>query len=167
LLARRLVESGVGLVQVNWFRAPDEPADNPCWDSHAFEGERLKKVLAPTTDQAVSALLEDLDQRGMLGETLVVCMAEFGRTPRLNIRAGRDHWGHVFSVAMAGGGIKGGQVYGCSDKNGAYPKDGLVRPQDITATILHSLGYDPHAEIRDSLARPLAVSKGEIIRSII
>jgi hypothetical protein len=167
LLARRLVEAGVGLVQVNWFRGPDEPPDNPCWDSHAAESERLKKVLAPTTDQSFSALLEDLHQRGMLGETLVVCMSEFGRTPRFNNRGGRDHWGQVFSIAMAGGGVRGGQCHGSSDKNGAYPKDGLVRPQDITATVLHCLGYEPDTEIRDSLGRPLAASRGEVIRNIL
>src|SRR5579859_1184406 len=139
LLARRLVEAGVALVQVNWFRGPDEPSDNPCWDSHTNEGQRLKTVLAPTADQAFAALLEDLDQRGLLDETLVVCMAEFGRTPRLNGRAGRDHWGHVFSVALAGGGIKGGRVHGSSDQQGGHPRDGRVTPQDLTATILNCL----------------------------
>jgi hypothetical protein len=167
LLARRLVEAGVGLVHVNWFRAPDEPSDNPCWDSHTNEAQRLKTVLAPTADQAFSALLEDLDQRGMLGETVVACLSEFGRTPRFNNRGGREHWGHVFSVALAGGGIKGGQVYGSSDKHGGYPKDGRVAPQDLTATLLHCLGYDPHAEVRDPLGRPFAASKGDVIRAIL
>src|SRR5262249_6014161 len=96
LLARRLVEAGVALVQVNWYRGPNEPADAPCWDSHVREAERLKTVLAPTADQAIAALLDDLAQRGRLGETLVVCLAEFGRTPRFNARGGRDHWGNVF-----------------------------------------------------------------------
>jgi uncharacterized protein (DUF1501 family) len=105
LLARRLVEAGVKLVQVNWFRGPDEPADNPCWDSHTKETERLKTVLVPPFDQAFSALLEDLSQRGLLDETLVVCMSEFGRTPKFNPRAGRDHWGPVFSIVLAGGGV--------------------------------------------------------------
>jgi hypothetical protein len=167
LLARRLVEAGVALVQVNWFRGPDEPADNPCWDSHTDESKRLKTVLAPTADQAVSALLDDLSQRGLLEETLVVCLAEFGRTPKFNNRAGRDHWGHVFSIACAGGGVKGGRVYGSSDKQGAYPLDGRVAPQDLTATILHCLGFDPHAEVRDTQGRPFAASRGEIIRAIL
>jgi hypothetical protein len=167
LLARRLVEAGVGLVQVNWFRGADEPSDAPCWDSHTNEGKRLKSVLAPTADQAFAALLEDLEQRGRLAETLVVCMSEFGRTPRLNPRAGRDHWGHVFSVALAGGGIKGGQVYGSSDKQGGQPRDGRVTPQDLTATILHCLGYVPHAEVRDTFGRPFAASRGEVIRGIV
>src|SRR5205807_4190191 len=112
LLARRLVEAGVSLVQVNWFRGPDEPQDNPCWDSHTNEAARLRTVLLPPLDQAFAALLEGLAQRGMLDETLVVCLAEFGRTPRFNGRGGRDHWGYVFSVALAGGGVRGGQVHG-------------------------------------------------------
>ncbi|MFM7149707.1 MAG: DUF1501 domain-containing protein, partial [Gemmataceae bacterium] len=167
LLARRLIEAGVSLVQVNWYRGPEEPSDAPCWDSHVKEGKRLKEILAPTLDQAFSALLEDLDQRGMLEETLVVCMAEFGRTPRFNGQAGRDHWGNVFSVAMAGGGIRGGQVYGASDKIGAYPRDHRVAPQDLMATILHCLGLDPHAEIQDVQGRPIPVSRGRVLHSLL
>jgi uncharacterized protein (DUF1501 family) len=167
LLARRLTEAGVSLVQVNWFRGPEEPDDAPCWDSHARETERLKTVLAPPADQAMSALISDLVERGMLDETLVVCMAEFGRTPRFNGRAGRDHWGHVYSVALAGGGIKGGVVHGSSDALGAYPASGRVEPQDLTATIFHCLGLDPHAEIHDPLGRPLPISRGEVIRPIL
>jgi uncharacterized protein (DUF1501 family) len=124
-------------------------------------------VLAPAADQAFAALLEDLSGRGMLDETLVLCLAEFGRTPRLNARAGRDHWGHVFSVALAGGGVRGGQVYGSSDRVGAYPKDGRVLPQDLTATALHCLGYEPHAEVADAQGRPFPASRGEVIRAIL
>ena len=167
LLARRLVEAGVSLVQVNWFRGPDEPADNPCWDSHTNESERLKTVLVPPMDQAFSALLEDLAWRGMLDETLVVCLAEFGRTPKFNGRAGRDHWGHVFSVALAGGGIRGGQVYGVSDKIGGYPKEGRVMPPDLVATLFHCLGYPPDTEVHDTLGRPLPLSRGRVIRQIL
>ncbi len=166
LLARRLVEAGVSLVQVNWFRGPDEPPDNPCWDSHVKESERLKTVLVPPMDQAYSALLEDLSARGLLEETLVACVAEFGRTPKFNGRTGRDHWGHVFSVALAGGGIRGGQVIGASDKIGAYPKDGRVQPQDLTATIFHALGHSPDTEVHDTLGRPLAISRGQVIRQV-
>jgi len=108
-----------------------------------------------------------LSQRGLLDETLVVCMAEFGRTPRFNGRAGRDHWGSVFSVALAGGGIQGGVVHGASDRIGGYPKDGLVRPEDITATILHSLGIRPDTEIHDSQGRPFALSRGEVLHPIL
>lgn len=167
LLARRLVEAGVGLVHVNWFRGPDEPSDAPCWDSHAKESDRLKKVLAPTADVAISALLQDLADRRLLESTLVMCLSEFGRTPKFNGRAGRDHWGHVFSVALAGGGVKGGCVYGSSDQRGAYPSDGRVSPQDLTATALHCLGFEPHAEIHDTLNRPIPASRGQVIRAIV
>ena len=166
LLARRLVESGVRLVQVNWYRGPDEPPTNPCWDSHHGESARLKDVLVPPTDRAFSALIEDLHRRGMLDETLVVCMAEFGRSPRLDAAGGRNHWGSVFSVALAGGGIKGGQVYGASDKIGGYPREGKVRPEDLTATIFHCLGHASETEFLDPLNRPHAVSRGEVIRAI-
>jgi hypothetical protein len=167
LLARRLVEAGVGLVHVNWYRGPEEPADAPCWDSHAREAQRLKSVLAPTADQAVSALLADLDQRGLLAETLVMCLSEFGRTPRVNKSGGRDHWGQVFSVALAGGGVRGGQVYGSSDRQGAFPSDGRVSPEDLTATALHCLGLDPTAELTDQQGRPLAASRGAVLRGIL
>jgi hypothetical protein len=166
LLARRLVEAGVSLVQVNWYRGPDEPEDNPCWDSHTKETERLKTVLLPPTDRAYSALLEDLALRGLLDETLVVCMAEFGRSPRMNPTGGRDHWGSVYSVALAGGGVRGGQVHGSSDRLGGLPRDGRVQPHDLTATIFHALGFRPDTEIRDSLGRPLPLSRGEVIRQI-
>jgi hypothetical protein len=167
LLGRRLIEAGVRLVQVNWFRGPDEPSDNPCWDSHTHETKRLKEVLVPPLDSGFSALLEDLEQRGQLDETLVVCMAEFGRTPRFNGRAGRDHWGSVFSIALAGGGIKPGTIYGASDRIGGYPKDGLVKPEDITATIFHCLGLSPDTEIHDSQGRPLVISRGQVLDHIL
>ena len=167
LLARRLVEAGVRLVQVNWYRGPDEPSANPCWDSHVQESARLREVLMPPTDRAYSALLEDLDRRGLLGETLVVCMAEFGRTPRLDGKGGRNHWGSVFSVALAGGGIRGGQVYGASDRIGAYPREGRVRPEDLSATIFHCLGHHPQAEYQDPLGRPHPISRGEVLQAIL
>ena len=167
LLARRLVESGVRLVQVNWYRGPDEPSTNPCWDSHSNESARLKDVLAPPADRAFSALIADLAQRGLLEETLVVCMAEFGRTPRLDGAGGRGHWGSVFSIALAGGGIRGGQVFGASDRIGAYPKEGRVKPEDLAATLFHCLGHDPRAEYHDPLGRPHVVSRGEVLRAIL
>jgi hypothetical protein len=167
LLARRLVEAGVRLVQVNWYRGADEPPENPCWDSHTKETARLKEVLGPPTDRAYSALLEDLSRRGLLDETLVVCMAEFGRSPRLDAAGGRNHWGSVFSVALAGGGIKGGQVFGASDKIGAQPKEGRVRPEDLSATLFHCLGHQPDAEYLDRLGRPHFLSRGEVLRAIL
>lgn len=167
LLARRLVEAGVRLVQVNWYRGPEEPSDSPCWDSHVREASRLREVLAPPTDRAVSALLEDLTHRGLLEETLVVCMAEFGRSPRIEGGGGRGHWGSVFSVVLAGGGIRGGVVHGASDRIGAYPRDGLVRPEDLSATIFHCLGFEPGTEFQDPLGRPHPISRGEVIRAIL
>ncbi|MCA9266385.1 MAG: DUF1501 domain-containing protein, partial [Planctomycetales bacterium] len=167
LLARRLIESGVSMVQVNWFRGPDEPAVAPCWDSHADETARLRTVLVPPLDMAYSALLRDLIDRDMLDETLVICMGEFGRSPKFNPAGGRDHWGHVFSLALAGGGIQGGLVHGSSDNHAAYPVSGLVRPQDLTATIFHCLGFAPETEIRDTLDRPLAISRGEVIHELL
>ncbi|MGL4550442.1 MAG: DUF1501 domain-containing protein [Gemmataceae bacterium] len=163
LLARRLVEAGVSLVQVNWTRMPGEDVDSPAWDTHAHHFRQLKAHLMPKADAALSALLEDLDARGMLDSTLVVSMGEFGRTPRINARAGRDHWGPVFSVALAGGGVKGGQVIGSSDKDGAYPRDGRVLPEELQATVFHCLGH-ADAEMRDTLDRPLPVTRGRVIR---
>ena len=167
LLARRLVEAGVKLVQVNWYRGADEPPDTPCWDSHTHESARLKTVLAPPTDQAFSALLEDLSARGLLEETLVVCMSEFGRSPRLDGNGGRGHWGSVFSIALAGGGVRGGLVHGASDRIGASPREGKVRPEDLSATIFHCLGLDPRSEVRDTLGRPQPLSRGEVVREIL
>lgn len=167
LLARRLIEAQVRLVQVNWHRGHDEPTDSPCWDSHSGESKRLRSVLIPPTDDAVSALLDDLKERGMLDETLVVVMSEFGRSPKINFLAGRDHWGSVFSIALAGGGIKGGIVHGASDEIGGYPKSGKVGPEDITATILHCLGYAPETELTDTQGRPHALTRGQIIQSIL
>jgi hypothetical protein len=93
-------------------------------------------------------------------------MAEFGRTPKFNGAAGRDHWGYVYPATLAGGGIRGGQVYGASDRIGGYPKDGKVRPEDLTATIFHCLGYAPETEIIDNLNRPIPISRGEVIQQV-
>lgn len=168
LLARRLVEAGVSLVQVNWPREPgDLSVGNPCWDTHQKNAERLKTALMPPMDQGYSALLEDLAERGLLDETLVVWMAEFGRTPKINGAGGRDHWGKVFSVALAGAGIKPGCVYGQSDRIAGEPRDGLVLPQDLTATIFHCLGIAPHAPLRDQQGRILSVSEGKPVEAVL
>jgi hypothetical protein len=167
LLARRLVEAGVSLVQVNWTRMPGDTDDSPAWDTHNKNAQRLKNNLMPPMDLAYSALLEDLESRGLLQETLVVWMGEFGRSPKINGGGGRDHWGSVFSVALAGGGVRGGQVIGASDKVGGHPREGRVQPQDLTATIFHCLGHSPHTEIHDTLGRPLAISRGEVIRQAV
>lgn len=167
LLARRLVEAGVKMIQVNWYRGPDEPSNAPCWDSHVNEPARLKNNLIPPWDQAFSALLDDLHQRGMLDETLVVSIGEFGRSPRMNGSAGRDHWGHVFSAAMAGGGVRGGLVHGASDRIGAFPKDGLVKPEDLTATMLHCLGHAPETTLHDIQGRTMLASKGDVLEGLL
>jgi Protein of unknown function (DUF1501) len=164
LLARRLVEAGVSLVRVNWSRVPNAP-NNGHWDTHAKNTEAMR-TLMPILDRAYTALLEDLSDRGLLDSTLVVWTGEFGRTPKLNGAGGRDHWGPVFSVALAGGGVKGGVVHGASDKLAAYPKDGRVLPQDLTATIFHTLGIPPQTEIHDNLGRPLAITRGEVVRQL-
>lgn len=166
LMARRLVEAGVRLVQVNWYRGPDEPPMNPVWDSHVDEPNRLKTVLAPPMDRAFSGLLQDLADRGLLDDTLVVCMAEFGRSPKLDPNGGRGHWGHVFSIALAGGGVRGGQVYGASDRMAAYPREGRVAPEDLAATILDRLGIDPASEYHDPLSRPHLAARGEVLRHL-
>ena len=118
LLARRLIEAGVGLVQLNWPRV-EGALNNGHWDTHSKNAEALRTVLMPRMDQAYSALLDDLTDRGLLDQTLVVWLGEFGRTPKINTNGGRDHWGPVFSVALAGGGVRGGQVYGSSDRLGS------------------------------------------------
>jgi uncharacterized protein (DUF1501 family) len=167
LLARRLVEAGATLVQVNWTRDSRDSDLAPMWDTHVKNSELLKTSLMPRFDPAYSALLEDLAERGMLESTLVACIAEFGRTPKINPAGGRDHWGHVFSVSLAGGGIRAGVVHGASDRLGGHPKDGKVEPQDLTATIFHCLGYSPDMEIHDALGRPIPISRGEVIRQIL
>lgn len=167
LLARRLIEAGVSLVQVNWTRSPDDKDVNPVWDTHTENAARLKSALMPPMDQAYSALLEDLSARGLLDETLVVWMGEFGRSPRINPLAGRDHWGSVFSVALAGGGVAGGQVWGSSDPIGGFPLTGRVEPQDLHATIYHALGVGLDSEIRDHLGRPIPLTRGRVLGEIL
>jgi hypothetical protein len=165
LLARRLVEAGVALVRVNWPRLPGA-LNNGHWDSHSQNANSMRQLM-PVMDQAYSALLEDLHERGLLDETLVVWTGEFGRTPRINGAAGRDHWGSVFSVALAGGGVKAGYVHGASDSIAAFPRDGRVPPQDLLATIVHCLGVRPDTEIHDAQGRPIPLTRGDVVRAII
>jgi hypothetical protein len=153
LLARRLVEAGVPMVTVYSFGNRD-------WDTHGDNFNSLKNTLLPPTDHGLSALIEDLDSRGMLDETLVVWMGDMGRTPRINGGAGRDHWSFCYSVVLAGGGIRGGQVYGSSDRAAGYPAEHQVNPSDIAATIFHCLGINPRAHVHDQQGRPLVVSAG-------
>jgi hypothetical protein len=153
LLARRLVEAGVPLITVY-------SAGNRDWDTHSNNFRELKNTLLPPTDQAVAALLEDLDGRGLLDETLVVWMGDMGRTPRINGSAGRDHWSFCYSILLAGAGIRGGQVYGSSDRSAAYPSTNPVSPPDMAATIYHCLGIDPRDHVTDQQGRPIVVSTG-------
>ncbi|MBM82675.1 MAG: hypothetical protein CMJ78_19095 [Planctomycetaceae bacterium] len=166
LLARRLVEAGVSLVQINWTRIKGYENQGG-WDTHKKHNESLKTLLMPIMDQCFSALIEDLDQRGLLDETLVVWAGEFGHTPKFNRNAGRDHWGHAFSAAMVGGGIQGGVVHGETDGHAAYPVSGIVRPKDMIATMFHCLGYAPETEVHDPLGRPLPISRGRVIHEIV
>jgi hypothetical protein len=159
LLARRLVEAGVPMVTINSFAKRD-------WDTHSNNFRELKQTLLPPTDQGFSALLMDLHSRGLLEETLVVWMGDMGRTPRVNQGGGRDHWSFCYSILVAGGGIRGGQVYGASDRRGAYPSVNPVSPAEITATIYHLLGIDPGAHVMDQQGRPFVVSPGKPIRAL-
>jgi hypothetical protein len=169
LLARRLVEAGVRLVTVVWYYiCPDGNVAN-VWDNHGGTGslggitgyQMLKeKYCLPPLDLAYSALLEDLHARGLLDETLVVMLGEFGRTPKINKAAGRDHWGACQSIVLAGGGIRGGQLYGASDAHAAYPKHNPVSPEDVIATMYHALGISPDSLIHDRQQRPHRISEG-------
>jgi hypothetical protein len=155
LLARRLVEAGVRFVTVYYSRGISG------WDTHKDNFNILKNSRLPHTDQSVSALLEDLQARGLLDETLVYWTGDFGRTPKINKDAGRDHWPQCQTVLMAGGGVRGGQIYGASDAIGARPVDKPARPDDITATLFHALGLDPETIVYDQLHRPMPISAGE------
>jgi len=168
LLARRLVEAGVRLVHVNWPREPgDNAVDNPLWDTHTQNADRLEDVLCPKFDVSFTALIEDLEQRGLLKETLVVAIGEFGRTPKINGNGGRDHWGHVFSFAMAGAGIRSGQVYGASDSSGAYPAKDKIDPGDFTATLFHLLGIPSAGTFHDREGREQKLTLGTPIHKIL
>jgi hypothetical protein len=160
VLGRRLIEAGVPCVTVNWSRGGP-------WDTHANNFPALKNSLLPAFDLTFSALLEDLSQRGLLESTLVVAAGEFGRTPKINPDAGRDHWAGVYTTVLTGGGIHGGRVHGTSDAHAAYPASDAVGPWDIAATIYHCLGIHPETEVPDPSNRPLRICRGEPIRSLL
>ncbi len=167
LLARRLIEADVPFVTVNF----------PGWDTHqnlytrlkeGFTGAKVPVGLVPSLDLALSALLDDLVDRRLLDETLVVVMGEFGRTPKLNTQGGRDHWPRVFSVLLAGGGVPGGQVIGSSDATGESPKDRPITPADLAATIYTLLGIDPQTLLHTADGRPVHVSRdGKVVRELL
>lgn len=175
LQARRLVEAGVPLVTVYW---QNDGLTNVSvyWDTHSRNFIDLKTRLCPVTDQAFSALLDDLEQRGMLDDVLVVWTGEMGRTPRVGQsvvggagagRDGRDHWSQVFTSVMAGGGIRGGSVHGASDKFAAQPALDPTSPADLATTIYHCLGIPPETQIMDLLQRPHSLSTGKVIQAIL
>jgi uncharacterized protein (DUF1501 family) len=167
LAARRLIEHGVKLVTVFW----DEYQEaNSAWDTHVQQYPRLKDALLPGFDQAYPALLSDLQARGLLDETLVACVSEHGRTPKLAKEpgGGRDHWSWVYSGLFAGGGIRRGSVLGASDKIAAYPKDFPVSPKDVLCTIYHLLGVDPETQIRGREGRPVSlVPEGKVLSGLL
>jgi hypothetical protein len=163
LLARRLAEAGVPMTAIHF----NEMTVCDGWDTHSKNFPALESELLPMVDQGISALLEDLESRGLLGETLVVMMGEFGRTPKINAAAGRDHWGLCQSVLLAGGGIKGGQVHGSSDRIGAYPSADPVDPVDVHATVYHCMGLDPEQTTDDNLGRPFPLCTGRVIAPLV
>lgn len=161
LLARRLVESGVRFVTtVN--------GPSITWDTHEDNFNGLRDRLVPPMQQAYVALLDDLDERGLLDSTLVVWMGDFGRTPVINGKAGRDHWPHCYSMVLAGGGVRGGQVIGQSDATGSVPRLRPVTPADLHATMFHVLGYDPQSiTYHTADGRPTPLSEGHVIRELL
>src|SRR5262249_22406325 len=158
LLARRLVQAGVPVVQANMGRVQN-------WDTHGDNFSRLKKNMLPALDHGVAALLDDLGTMGLLDDTLVMMLGEFGRTPKI-VGTGRDHWAQCFFALFAGAGVRGGQVIGKSDKIGAYPTTTPYRPDDIGATVYHVLGINPTVEVRDRQNRPVTLNRGEVMQSL-
>lgn len=162
MLGRRLLQAGCRVVQCNWQRTQGK--NGFAWDTHWNNFTACKEELIPPFDQAFYALITDLEKTGELDETLVIQAAEFGRSPKITLsNGGREHWPDVYTVVMAGAGIKGGQIYGASDKEGAYPADKPCEPADFVATIYHFLGIDPTGETHDQQNRPITLSKGQRI----
>jgi hypothetical protein len=172
LLARRLLESGVRFVTVYFSSTIGNGKEmKGGWDTHGNNFNDLKKRLLPITDQTVPTLIEDMSSRGLLDETLVVWMGEFGRSPKITNTEqfgpnGRDHWPQCYTALLAGGGIRGGAIHGSSDKNGAYPATDPTKPDDIAATIFWALGIDPATEVFDTLKRPLPIAGGTPLTSL-
>jgi len=179
LMARRLVEAGVRMVNVFWTFFDAKGCQFNLWDNHGVANDTcgidgqltgLQQLThdycTPSFDKAFSALLEDLEQRGLLGETLVAVAGEFGRTPKINVTSGRDHWAHCYTQLLAGGGVRGGQAYGASDAQGAFVKDLPVTPDDFAATILYAFGLDPETPIYSDAKRPVRISSGSPVAAL-
>lgn len=163
LLARRLTEAGVPVVQVCCAAGNLNGGVGDMWDTHGDNFNRLKTRLLPVLDRGLSALLQDLEDRGTLDDTLVAVLTDFGRSPQVNGIAGRDHYPGCYSVLLAGGGIRGGQVFGSSDATGSRPHSDPCGPADIHATIFQALGLSPRAELRDHLGRPMSATDGRVL----
>jgi hypothetical protein len=161
LLARRLTEAGVPVVQVCAGAGDLAGGGGDNWDTHRGHFPKMKNRLLPVFDRSASALLTDLEQRGLLEETLVVFLTDFGRTPKVNKNGGRDHYPAVYSAVLAGGGIPGGQIYGSSNVNGSQVATGLCSPGDVHATVYQAMGIPHHAELHDRLDRPFQICDGE------
>jgi uncharacterized protein (DUF1501 family) len=159
LLARRLVEAGVPIVQANM-----GPVQN--WDSHQAIFSTLKGRLLSPLDQAVAALLDDLESSGRLADTMVILLGEFGRTPKINKEGGRDHWGPCFTGLFAGAGVQGGKVIGRTDDIAAYPDSATYSPDDIGATVYQALGLEPHSIVHDRIGRPVHLNEGKVIEAL-
>lgn len=165
LLGRRLLEAGVALVTIYWhYEGPD---DSPVWDTHENNFPHLRNRLVPPADAAISSVLRDLSDRGLLEETLVVVLGEFGRSPKVNGKGGRDHWPHAQSILLAGAGIPGGSVYGSTDSQGGYPATCPLAPRDLTATLLHLLGVPADLTIHDRAGRPFKACEGTLVSDLI
>lgn len=179
LMARRLVEAGVRMVNVFWTFFDTKGCQFNLWDNHGVPSDvcgidgqltgvqqLTHQYCTPSFDRSFSALLEDLHERGLLDETLVAVAGEFGRTPRINATSGRDHWAHCYTQLLAGGGVRGGQVYGASDKQGAYVKDAPVTPDDFAATVLHAFGLDAETTVLAPNGRPVRISSGSPVTAL-
>jgi len=172
LLARRMVEAGVKFVTVNFAQSiGGQSTTEGGWDTHGFNDTRMFPIIdkyhMPMTEQTLPTLMNDLDERGLLDETLVVWVGEFGRTPKINKNVSRDHWPQCYTALLAGGGTKRGFVHGASDKNGEYPAEKPVKPDDLAATIYHLLGIRPDTEVKDAVGRMLPISYGKVVHEVI
>jgi uncharacterized protein (DUF1501 family) len=173
LLARRLIEAGTRFVEVNWPKVAN--SDNHSWDVHSGLSKRMKDQSAPMLDAGLSALIADLDQRGMLNDTLVVAVGEFGRSPQRGVSTsgnensddGRDHWPYCYTGVIAGGGTRRGYVHGKSDKTGSAPLENPVHPRDLLATIYHSVGINPATIVYNHINQPRELVQGEAVTSLL
>ncbi len=173
LLARRLIEAGTRFVEVNWPKVAN--SNNHSWDVHSGLSKRMKEMSAPMFDAGLSALIEDLDQSGLLDETLVVAVGEFGRSPKRGVSTsgnsnsddGRDHWPYCYTAVLAGAGVKRGFIYGKSDKTASSPLSDPLHPTELLATIYHSVGINPQTIVYNHLNQPRELVKGDVVTGVL